>query len=320
MEKVKEMKSKKKMSKLLPWVIGGIIALSPGFVQSQSNFNNKLPLISKNKTETVQKLNRTPTDDEYEWRKIWYIVDIDGAPAEFDSLRWAFKKNDEPINDTTYTITHAETTYVCGVYADTVVSEPDRSEAWIVKYKYIEEPYDSLQAKDPTATFEGDSVTICSTWVYVTNIQYTYPGFSYIGTDQNTFYQQYDDGSVYNNAGAGVGYTYGSTTFEKNYMVDNTVYYLSIPLDVQEEINKPQSINMKIYPNPANLYFNIKLSSKSNGTITLYDMNGKIVDKKIINNKSTVKINASDLNSGNYILLFEDEKGTKVSKRIIVVK
>ncbi|MCD6226991.1 hypothetical protein J7J90_00675, partial [Candidatus Micrarchaeota archaeon] len=78
--------NKKKISKLLPWVIGGVIALSPNVVKGQmKTFNDKLPLIeNKNKIETVQKLNRTTTDDEYEWRKLWYIVDVDGYPVEFD--------------------------------------------------------------------------------------------------------------------------------------------------------------------------------------------------------------------------------------------
>jgi len=313
--------NKKKISKLLPWIIGGVIALSPNVVKGQmKTFNDKLPLIeNKNKIETVQKLNRTTTDDEYEWRKLWYIVDVDGYPVEFDSLRWAFKKNGEPINDTTYTLNVAGTTYVCGIYADTVVHS-DSTEVNIVTYTYIEEPYDSLQAKDPSADFFGDSVETNNRWVHVLNNRYWYPDYTYTCTDQNTYYQQYEDGSVDHNGGTAVGYEYEGVTYEKSYMVDNTVYYLSISLDVNEPVNKPQMINLKVYPNPANIYFNVKLSNKSKGVLTLYDLEGRVIDKKIINNKSNVKIDASGLNSGNYILVFETDDGTKVSKRITLVK
>ena len=103
-------------------------------------------------------------------------------------------------------------------------------------------------------------------------------------------------------------------------MVDNTVYTLSIPLSVNEPINKPQLINIKVYPNPTNIYFNVKFSNKSKGVLTLYDLEGRVINKKIINNKSNVKIDASGLNSGNYILVFETDDGTKVSKMIVLVK
>jgi len=296
-QKYKSKKHRNLFSKILPIITAGVMAITP-------------------------KLAKAQTTDEFEWRSFWYIIDIDETPVEFDSLRWAFKKNGLPINDTTYTITQAGTTYVCGIYADTVVSEPDSTEAWVVTYEYIEQPYSDLVRRSATGiTFEGDSVEQCSTWVHVTNIRYTYPGFVLIGTEQNTYYQQYEDGSVHDNAYSWVGYC-SSPVKEKSYMVDNNVYSFSIPLDIREEINKPQVINMRVYPNPANLYFNIKLSTKSNGTVTLYDMNGKIIDKKLINNNDNVKINASNINinSGNFIIVFESENGTKVSKRIILVK
>jgi len=259
------------------------------------------------------------TTDEYEWRYLSAVIDTNGAMESYELIRWAFKKNGEPINDTTYTLNVAGTTYVCGVYADTVISEPDSDFAWVVTYKYVEEPYDSLQTKYPTATFRGDSVTTGTKWVYVTNIEYTYPGFSYWGTMQDVYYQQYEDGSVHDNAWGWVGYS-SSPSKEKCYMIDNTVYYLSIPLNIQERINKPQTVDLKIYPNPANVYFNIELNDKVKGKLTVYDLESRVIDKKIITGKTSVRIDASGLSSGGYIIVVETQDGTKVSKRIVLVK
>ena len=321
-------KKTKKITKLFPWIISSVIALSPSIVKPDSqSFNHKLPLIEKNKIQriqNVQKLNKTMDEDLYEWRKIWWGVVVDSEPVEYDSLRWAFKRNGAPLSDTSFTLTIDDTVYYCGVWADTVYEEPSNDFAWIVKFEYIEEPYESLQPKDPTADFIGDSVTTGTEWVHVTNIKYAIPGWVYIHTVQNTYYQQYDDGSLAEFTGTGVVFCL-SPEKSKTYMADNTVYTLSVYLGIEDENNnennKPMILDFSVYPNPTNAWFIVKLPKEMNGILTLIDMNGHVIEKKRINNTNEVKINVADIHSGNYrIVIHTNDETTKVSKNVIIIK
>ncbi|MCD6418776.1 hypothetical protein J7M00_08350, partial [bacterium] len=80
---------------------------------------------------------KAQTTDEYEWRYLSAIIDTNGAMESYELIRWAFKKNGEPINDTTYILNIAGTTYVCGTYTDTFFYS-DTSDAYITYYTYVE--------------------------------------------------------------------------------------------------------------------------------------------------------------------------------------
>jgi len=68
------------------------------------------------------------------------------------------------------------------------------------------------------------------------------------------------------------------------------------------EETRSSSAGIQVYPNPANNTLNVQLEKfVNNGTLTMFDMSGKIVLSQAINSNSA-KINLSSLTAGNYIL------------------
>jgi uncharacterized repeat protein (TIGR02543 family) len=62
------------------------------------------------------------------------------------------------------------------------------------------------------------------------------------------------------------------------------------------------STGIQVFPNPANNTLNVLLEKNvNNGTITLFDINGKLVLSQAINGNSA-QINLSALTAGNYIV------------------
>jgi hypothetical protein len=75
---------------------------------------------------------------------------------------------------------------------------------------------------------------------------------------------------------------------------------------------------LKVYPNPTNNTLNVELERfVNNGTLTLFDMSGKLVLSQSVNGNST-QINLSALTAGNYILRLV-ENGT-ASAGVQVIK
>jgi hypothetical protein len=58
---------------------------------------------------------------------------------------------------------------------------------------------------------------------------------------------------------------------------------------------------LKVFPNPANSTLNVELEKSTNGTLALFDMNGKIVANQSING-TRAQINLSGFAPGTYIL------------------
>ena len=78
------------------------------------------------------------------------------------------------------------------------------------------------------------------------------------------------------------------------------------------------SAGIQVYPNPATGTLNVQLENYvTNGTLTLFDMNGRIVLSQSINGTSA-QVNMSSLTAGNYILRLV-ENGT-ASAGVQVIK
>jgi len=77
------------------------------------------------------------------------------------------------------------------------------------------------------------------------------------------------------------------------------------------ENNKIESLDITIFPNPA---INEVRFSESVESVTIYDLNGKIILNEAVDNQLIERINIQSLAKGNYILTFKKEgkKGTEL--------
>lgn len=64
-------------------------------------------------------------------------------------------------------------------------------------------------------------------------------------------------------------------------------------------------LDVQFSPNPARDYIDVKIPEALNGKINLYNITGQKVKSTLIDNKSDIKINISDLSQGLYILSVE---------------
>ncbi len=91
-----------------------------------------------------------------------------------------------------------------------------------------------------------------------------------------------------------------------------TPFYSSI-----KQVGAGNSLLANIYPNPSTGNFTIETASDSKQTLTMYDVNGKVVLTQPINGTAT--IDASALSSGIYNLNVVSDKGV-VNKKVVIVK
>jgi hypothetical protein len=79
-----------------------------------------------------------------------------------------------------------------------------------------------------------------------------------------------------------------------------------------------------VYPNPAHNYFIVKFklgNLLNQGTINMYDENGRIVLSRTLTGKQDqVIVPVSGLNPGIYILVLEDEGKRIESKKVTIIK
>ena len=84
-----------------------------------------------------------------------------------------------------------------------------------------------------------------------------------------------------------------------------------LSVTISTGINDIKNSNIKIYPNPTNNIINIEgLNKNENNTIQIFDVQGKLVITKTINEKGTIDI--SELNKGVYLI-----KIGEVAQRIV---
>jgi len=274
--------------------------------------------------ETDKKeLRKTSEDltDEYEWRWMAVFTDTSGVPASDEYLKWTYKKNGSPITnstggDTTYTLTVGGEEYLCGVYADTLIF-PDSSDARIVTYTYRQGTMEEL-----TSRWEGiymNKLSFASWDPMATNwIEYVRirgPPIRGIISERFVRYFETTIDSTFNQSG---GTSMGGN-IQILYTLNDPTNYLSIPLSIHESENKPMELNMSVYPNPTNARFSVKLPEQmTDGTVTLYTINGEIVDKKIIDGRE-VTFDASDLSSGKYLIRAQNSE-YDVHRNVVIIK
>ncbi len=95
-----------------------------------------------------------------------------------------------------------------------------------------------------------------------------------------------------------------SATYSKNCVV------LSV-----DASNNAYNNSLKVYPNPANDYAVISLEDAISGTVLIFNLNGNVVQKEIINGKS-ITISTTNLASGVYVVNIISNKGLIVKKLV----
>ena len=88
---------------------------------------------------------------------------------------------------------------------------------------------------------------------------------------------------------------------------------------VQTELDFAFDIN--VFPNPATTTININSANSGfiNGTILLYDINGKMVFQQAFHHQKTIQINSSNLPKGMYVLRYYDiDRNVWLNKKVII--
>ncbi|MCB0698438.1 MAG: T9SS type A sorting domain-containing protein [Chitinophagaceae bacterium] len=97
--------------------------------------------------------------------------------------------------------------------------------------------------------------------------------------------------------------------------IDDFMIYEGAPLGVN---NMPENVRAEVYPNPADNTLNISLPEGSKGSITLYDLTGKIINKTDVNESAAkYSINTSGLAAGTYLVLTQTQYAVQNTKVII---
>ena len=116
-----------------------------------------------------------------------------------------------------------------------------------------------------------------------------------------------------------IGWADGNLDNPRTVNVTEDVTYTAIFADCENSgIRSAKAASpLTVYPNPANNTLNVELENYvNNGTLTLFDMSGKIVLSRAINGNSA-QINISQLTSGNYILHLVENGTASIGVQII---
>ena len=82
-------------------------------------------------------------------------------------------------------------------------------------------------------------------------------------------------------------------------------------LGIEEEQQKPEVIDLTVYPNPTNSNLTVNFNKTINGILRIYDNNGHRIDTKILRNRNEITINTEDYSSGLYHMIVTTEDGER---------
>jgi len=71
-----------------------------------------------------------------------------------------------------------------------------------------------------------------------------------------------------------------------------------------------------MHPNPVKENLNIQTNSNQSVSATIYDVSGKLIHKQFLEENNS-SINVKALNTGLYFVVFENERGERVSKKFV---
>ena len=107
-----------------------------------------------------------------------------------------------------------------------------------------------------------------------------------------------------------------SDLFADEFVMPKTQLFLNEEVS-KVEVPTFQEAGIKVYPNPATDIIQISSEQIRTGNLILYNMQGKVVQHRLMKNSTSEDIDISNLPTGNYILYFEDQD-VKGSKKLII--
>ncbi len=97
--------------------------------------------------------------------------------------------------------------------------------------------------------------------------------------------------------------------------VDDFIIYEGAPLSVE---NMPADVTSRVYPNPANNVVNVELPKGSKGSVSLYDITGKVLIEQTVNeNENKYSLNTSSLAPGTYMVLVQTQYAVQNTKVVV---
>lgn len=97
--------------------------------------------------------------------------------------------------------------------------------------------------------------------------------------------------------------------------IDDFIIYEGASLSVE---NTPSDISSRVYPNPANNVVNVELPKGSKGSVSLYDITGKVLIEQTVNeNENNYSLNTSSLAPGTYMVLVQTQYAVQNTKVVV---
>lgn len=151
--------------------------------------------------------------------------------------------------------------------------------------------------------------TTLVTWTEETS----FPNVATFMLTQQTFENTWEHG-VYNH-----GYIYAATHGRGIWRSESNKGPVAVPIISKRDEN----IKIHVFPNPTsdNANIDIALSNSSNGTLTVYDINGRLVKKldlELNSGSNKISFNVADLQKGTYFVSLKTEMKQYSTKMIVL--
>ena len=162
-------------------------------------------------------------------------------------------------------------------------------------------------ASDPMISVETETnTTVAMAW---DTLEFDFSN-EVMGTPALNLANTYDKASIFFNFG-----TTGAMAGEKTYYWDD-VYFGGIVINVDPEPAADHNIQM--YPNPADVYFNVELpeNMEITGQITVIDAVGRVVSQQDVQQRIT-RVSTATLQAGTYFVLVQNNDGQFWEKVVI---
>ena len=119
--------------------------------------------------------------------------------------------------------------------------------------------------------------------------------------------------------GSGGSVTWSSYTTNEQYKTDAEFGLITLKGGPTGMGNQAFMNGIKLYPNPARSFTIISFESDFSGSVTVFDVSGKaVVERSLQNVSGEVNLNLSALSRGLYVISFENESGERNAAKLIL--